>query len=420
MKKLIALLVVVNCLAATARAAERQTLNVLDFGAKGDGMTKDTAAIQKALNACGENGGGIVLVPEGVFLTGSLMLHANTVLQLSSHANLLGSPDIADYPLENVRWEGEFREGHRALICATNAANVTISGGAIFGPPLPLGKLRNPRGPVLIELTGCTNALLENFTTQYQQLWSIHVLFCKNLTATNLTIRTVNANGDGIDVDSCDGVLIESCDINTGDDAISLKSGRGLAAQNLSRPTENVVIRDCRLQSSIFAALGLGTEMSGGIRHVKIQNCVISGHQNGIFIKSREGRGGYMEDISGENLVVLKSPTFVCIDLLTKGIQATDPVTGNVEKWPRVQNISFKNISVQDVAALVDAINVPPARPVDGFTLTDISGTCSRAISVANMTNVAFSKIHVSGFDGPLVKAQNATGSGLDDSARGK
>jgi polygalacturonase len=169
MKNLIALLVVVACLAATARAAERQTLNVLDFGAKGDGMTKDTAAIQKALDACGENGGGTVLVPEGVFLTGSLMLHANTTLQLSSRADLLGSPDIADYPLENVRWEGEFREGHRALICATNAANVIISGGAIFGPPLPLGKLRNPRGPVLIELTGCTNALLENFITQYQR-----------------------------------------------------------------------------------------------------------------------------------------------------------------------------------------------------------------------------------------------------------
>ena len=253
----------------TARAADKQTLNVLDFGAKGDGQTKDTAAIQKALDACGDNGGGTVLVPEGIFLTGSLTLRANTTLQLSARADLLGSPDIADYPIENVRWEGEFREGHRALICATNAADITISGGAIFGPPLTLGKLRNPRGPLLVELTGCTNAVLENFTTQYQQLWSIHTLFCNHLTARNLTLRTVGANGDGIDIDSCDGVLIDRCDINTGDDAISLKSGRGLAAQNLSRPTQNVVIRNCRLQSSIFAALGFGTEMSGGIRNVQ-------------------------------------------------------------------------------------------------------------------------------------------------------
>src|SRR5580658_7303610 len=155
MKMLIALVAVLNFLAA-AQGADKQALNVLDFGAKGDGVTKDTAAIQKALDACGDNGGGAVLVPEGVFLTGSLILHANTTLQLSSRASLLGSPDIDDYPVENVRWEGEFREGHRALICATNAANITISGGAIFGPPLPLGKLRNPRGPLLIELTGCT------------------------------------------------------------------------------------------------------------------------------------------------------------------------------------------------------------------------------------------------------------------------
>ena len=227
----------------------------------------------------------------------------------------------------------------------------------------------------------------------------------------------MKANGDGIDVDSCDGVLIDRCDINTGDDAISLKSGRGLAAQNLSRPTQNVVIRNCRLQSSIYAALGLGTEMSGGIRDVKLQDCILSGRQNAIFIKSREGRGGFMEDISGENLVVLKSPTFIGIDLLQKGIQATDPVPGDVEKWARVHNLTFKNVTVQEVAELVDGSNVPSARPVDGFTLTDILGTCTRAISIANMTHVAFSKIRVTGFAGPLVAAHNATGSGLDGSA---
>jgi len=417
MKMLIALVAVLYYLTGNGFAAEKQTLNVLDFGAKGDGVTKDTAAIQMALDACGTNGGGTVSLPDGIFLTGSLILHANTTLQLAQRASLLGSPDIADYPLENVRWEGEFREGHRALLSASNAANVTINGGVIFGPPITLGKLRMPRGPVLVELSSCTNALLENFTTQYQQLWSIHVLFCKNFTARALTIRTVNANGDGIDVDSCDGVLIDRCDINTGDDAISLKSGRGLAAQNLSRPTQNVVIRNCRLQSSIYAALGFGTEMSGGIRDVKIQNCVLAGRQNCIFIKSRDGRGGYMENISGDNLVVLKSPTFLGFDLLKKGIQATDPVPGDIDKWPRVHNISFKNVSVQDVAELVDGTNIPSARPLDGFTLSDISGTCGRAITIANMTNVIFSNIHVSGFEGPLVMAQNVKGTGLNGAA---
>ena len=417
MKKLIALVALLRCLAPAGMAADKPTLNVADFGTKGDGVTKDTAAIQKALDACGKEGGGTVLVPVGVYLTGSLVLPANTKLQLASRANLLGSSDIADYPLETVRWEGEFSPGHRALLCASNAANVTISGGAIFGPPLTLSKLRSPRGPMLIELTGCTNAVLENFTTQYQQLWSIHVLFCKDLTARNLTIRSVNSNGDGMDVDSCDGVTIDRCDINTGDDAISLKSGRGLAAQNLSRPTQNVIIRNCRLQSSIFAALGLGSEMSGGIRGVTIENCVLSGRQNAILIKSREGRGGFIENISGEDLTVLKSPTFIGIDLIKKGIQASDPVPDDIGKWSHVQNISFKNVFVQDVTRLVDGVNVPAARPIDGFMLTDISGTCAQGISIACMTNVVFSQIHVTGFDGPLVTARNVTGSGLGDSA---
>jgi hypothetical protein len=157
--------------------------------------------------------------------------------------------------------------------------------------------------------------------------------------------------------------------------------------------------------------------MSGGIRNVKIQNCVIAGRQNAIFIKSRDGRGGFMENISGENITVLKSPTFIGIDLEKKGIQATDPVPGDVEKWARVQNISFKNVRVQEVAELVAGKNIPAARPMDGFTLTDISGTCARAISLANMTNVKLSGIHVTGFAGPLITTENVKGVGLDDSA---
>ena len=256
---------------ATAPAASL-SFNVRDSGATGDGRTKDTATLQKALDACVAAGGGTVVVPAGVYLTGSIVLGPNTTLRLEPQANLVGSPDVEDYPLVRVRWEGEYVSGHRALLAAEKADHLTIQGrGAIFGPPLSLSRPRNPRGPAVIELAESDHVLLEGFSTQYQQLWSIHLLLCRGLTVRNLVVRSINYNGDGIDVDSCQDVLIDRCDINTGDDAIALKSGRGLEAARLGRPTENVVIRDCTLVSSIFAGIGFGTEMSGGIRHVRLE-----------------------------------------------------------------------------------------------------------------------------------------------------
>lgn len=395
--------------------AANLSFNVRASGAIGDGHTKDTAALQKALDACAAAGGGTVVVPAGVYLTGSLVLGPNTTLRLEARANLQGSPDIEDYPLVRVRWEGEYVQGRRALVCAEQADHIAIRGpGAIFGPPLGVSRLRNPRGPALIELADSAHVALEGFSTQYQQLWSIHLLLCRDVTARNLVVRSLSFNGDGIDVDSCQEVLIEHCDINTGDDAISLKSGRGLAAVRLGRPTENVVIRDCTLVSSIFAGIGFGSEMSGGIRHVRLEHCTISGRQNGILFKSRDGRGGFFEDIAGENLTVLNSPTFLAIDLLHKGIQATDPVPGPVEKWARMRDIRFHDIRVGNVAALVLAANVPPEQPIDGLSLKDVTGTCGRGITLANATNVELAGIAVTGFEGPLLTTTNVTGAGLD------
>jgi polygalacturonase len=404
--------------APPASAASKVSLNVRDFGAKGDGQTKDTAAVQKALNACATAGGGIVTVPAGNYLMGSVVVGSHTTLQLERGANLSGSSDIADYPLVRVRWEGEFRQGHRALISAEKADNVTITGrGSIIGPPLNVSQLRNPRGPALIEIGNGTNVTLSGFTTQYQRLWSIHLLYCHNLTARDLTIRSILVNGDGIDIDSCQDVLIDHCNIDTGDDAIALKSGRGMEAVRIGRPTQNVVIKNCTLVSSIFAGLAIGSEMSGGIRDVRVENCLISGRQNGIFIKSREGRGGFIENIVGENLTINNSPTFLTVRLLKTGIQASEPVLGAVEKWARVHTISFHNIKVNNVGQLVNAQDIPTERPVDGLSLVNITGTCGKGISLANMVNVKLVDINVIRFAGPLLTTNNVQGVGLDEAS---
>ena len=218
-------------------------------------------------------------------------------------------------------------------------------------------------------------------------------------------------------MDSCQDVLIEHCNIDTGDDAISLKSGRGMEAVRIGRPTQNVVIKNCTLVSSIFAGLGIGSEMSGGIRNVRLENCLISGRQNGILIKSRDGRGGFIEDITGENLTLRDSPTFLAIDLLKKGIQASEPVPGAVEKWARVRRLSFHNIQVDNIGQLVIATNVPPERPIDGLSLANVMGTCQKAIALANAVHVKLDGINVSGFQGPLLTTNNLPGIGLNNPA---
>lgn len=401
---------------ATPSAPAANTFDVKAYGATGDGTTKDTAAVQKAFDACAAAGGGVVTVSPGNYLIGSVVMGANTTLQLTDGATLTGSPDVADYPLEQGRYEGEFVPVHRALISADHADHIAILGpGSLVGPPLAVANLRKPRGPVMIELTECNGVDLENFTEHYQRLWSIHPLFCTNVVARNLTIRTTLANGDGIDIDSSQNVLIDHCDINTGDDAISIKSGRGLSAVKLDRPTQNVVIKDSSLISSIFAGIGIGTEMSGGLRNLTISNCTIGGRQNAIFIKSRDGRGGYIENVVGENLIIAPSPTFLGIDLMKKGIQAVDPVTGTPDKWARVHNISFTNVTVNNVRQLVSGPNISSERPWDGLVLSNITGTCGRGITLANVVNAQFSGINVTGYNGPLLNLTNVTGTGLDE-----
>jgi len=412
----IVFLCILALLASVARAETNAVFDVRTFGATGDGKTKDTAAFQKALDACAAANGGIVNVTAGVYLVGSIIIGSNTTLHLDGRASLLGSPDAEDYPVVRVRWEGEYAQGHRALISAANADHIAINGrGYIFGPPITLGRLRNPRGPALIELAECKDVTLEGFTTQYEQLWSIHPVLCQKLVASNLTIRSVASNGDGIDVDSCQDVLIEHCSIDTGDDAIALKSGRGLAAVHLARPTQDVVIKDCSLVSSIFAGVAIGSELSGGIRNIHVENCLIKGRQNGISFKSRDGRGGSIENFTGENLLIDHSPTFIDINLLNKGIQASDPVTNATDKWTSMRNIHFTHIRVINVTDLVRATNIPPERPVDGLTLTDIKGTCTHGLTLANMTNVVFSEINVTGYEVPLVTSTNVHGTGLEE-----
>jgi polygalacturonase len=407
---------------ASGQTARKLTLNVRDFGAAGDGKTKDTAAFQQALDRCSVLGGCEVLVPAGEYLTGAIALRSNTTLRLEKGATILGTPDFADYPVTQVRWEGKWIQGHVGLIYAIGARHIGVVGpgrivgnAALGGRPTPQQPFRHP---ALIEPIGCDDVRLEDFSTEYARMWSVHPANTDNIFIRNLTIRSTGGNGDGIDIDSCKHVRIEGCDISTGDDCISIKSGRGMEGYTLLRTSEDILITNCTLADSIFACIGIGSETSGGIRGVRIEHCKFTHAQTyAVYIKSRPGRGAFIEDITATDLDVSGMVGgFLRFNFLGSGLQDQSPVPG-LEGIPTLKNFQFSNVRVKDVPVLVEGTSVHPEKPLEGFSLTNITGTAAKGISLANVKNAKLRDIKVTGYTGPLVGIYNVTGSGLKGAA---
>ncbi|WP_041598106.1 glycoside hydrolase family 28 protein [Granulicella tundricola] len=428
--------------APTQKPKSDVQVNVRDLGATGDGSTKDTVAMQLALDRCSVLGGGEVLVPAGEYLTGALRIHSNTVLRIEEGASLNGSPDIGDYPFTQVRWEGRWIKGYSAFISAQDGENVTIIGkGKIVASPAIKGRVvhadgspmvytrpaagtaPNPdgptnvarrdimRNPALMEFTHCRNVLVQDVFTQGNDMWSTHPVYCENVTFRNVT---VHSGADGIDVDSCKGVVIDGCEFVTRDDCISLKSGRGMEGNTIGVVCEDIHISNCTFNDAVWACIGIGSETSGGIRNVHVEHCKCLGARTfAIYIKSRPGRGAFIEDIYMNDLEVSGAQQgFLRFNILNSGLQDPDPVPGD-DGIPTIRNFHFSNIRVKDVPVLVDGASIHPRKPLEGFSLTNVTGTCGKGIRLANIHHAVIHDVKVTGFAGPLLSTRNVTGTGL-------
>jgi polygalacturonase len=377
--------------------------NVRDFGAVGNGTNKDTAAFQSTLDACAVSGGGEVLVPAGHYLIGSVQLGNHTLFRLAKDSVITGSPELADYPLLDVRWEGRWQPGRRALIYAANVSHTGIIGpGRIEGNPA-VAAPQNPRGVVVLEPISCDDVHWEGFAITQGGNWATHPTYCSDVVIKKVTI---NGGRDGIDVDSCKQVRIEDCDLDTGDDCISLKSGRGLDGARLGRPAEDVVITGCTLHGRHFACVGIGSETSGGIRNVRITHCRMTSRSYGVYIKTRIGRAGVIENITGDNLDILGGG-FLRINLISSGNSNTadDPV-GGLAGYPLGRNFRFTNIRVA-CTTLADVSQVSAEKPLDGLVLKNITGTCTKGITLAHVKNAVVRGIKVTGYQGALLTQTN-------------
>jgi polygalacturonase len=407
--------------AAKMAAKAKVTLNVRDYGATGDGRTKDTLAIQQAIERCSVLGGGEVVVPAGDYLTGALVLRSGVTLRVEEGATIQGSTDMSDYPFAQVRWEGHWVKGYNGFISATDAENIGIVGaGKIIGNPNLRGRNERDTGyrfPALIEFNNCRNVLVQDVYTQQFGMWSTHPVYCENVTFKDVTFKS---GADGIDVDSCKHTVIDGCTFDTADDSISLKSGRGAEGNEIGRVCEDTLITNCTLADSGFACIGIGSETSAGVRNVRIEKCkFVHARSHAIFIKSRVGRGAFIEDISATDLDVSgMGQGFLQITNLSTGKSDGDASVIGEAGIPLYRNFRFSNVRVTDVPMLVDATKMDPLKPLDGLTMTNVTGTCRKGMEVAYAKNVHLSGIQVTGFDGPLLAIAHVTGTGLTGAAK--
>jgi polygalacturonase len=406
--------------AKATQGGPKVTLNVKDYGAAGDGKTNDTQALKLTIERCAVLGGGEVVVPAGDYATGALMLRSNVLLRIEDGASLLGTGEMADYPVAEVRWEGRWIKGYSALISAIDSENFGIAGpGKIVASPAIRGRVERSTGmrlPALLEFTNCRNVNVENCFTSQSGMWSIHPVYCENVTFKNLTVES---GADGIDVDSCRHTVIDGCTFSTSDDCISLKSGRGEEAYTINRPCEDVRISNCTFTDRFFACIGIGSETSAGVRDVVVEHCkCVGARTQAIYIKSRPGRGAYVENITVNDFESSGAKQgFLRLNNLNSGKQDEFPVPGDAG-IPEFRNFKFSNIRVDDEALLVQATEIHPHKPLVGFSLTNVTGTCKSGITLANMREVVIRNVKVTGFEGPLISIDNVMGVGLAGAAK--
>ena len=395
--------------------------DVTAYGAKSDTTFDSRPAILEAVNQCNQNGGGTVLIPAGnYFSKGAILLKSNVNLHVADGARLEFSTVASDYlPMVLTKWEGTECFNYSPFIYAYQCTNVALTGKgtidgngavtfngwhALQGPALdrlrqmgidsiPVYERVFGEGyylrPCMIQFYGCKNVLVEDVQIYDSPFWIIHPVFCDNVTVRNVYIDSNNYNNDGCDPESSTNVLIENMDFNVGDDGIAIKSGRDQDGWRIGQATENVIIRNCH-----FArwAITIGSEMSGGVRNIFIEDCKIDSCRNGIYFKSNLDRGGYFE-----NLNMRRIEANVCLwGVINFRTNYHGYRGGN---HPTL----FRNICIEDVTCnRVDSValmaNGLPEAKLYNITLRNIKvKQAPKAIQMDNVVNLTLDNVEVNG-----------------------
>ncbi len=362
-------------------------LNPRDFGATGDGQTLDTPALQAAIDACAQNGGGTVFVPAGQYVTGALFFRDNLTLHLEAGATLLGSQNFDDYPITLNRWEGHEQLTHAPLLAGNNLKNIAITGrGQIDGRGAPWWRafrektLAHPR-PRLIGFADCRNVLIEDVTLVNSPAWTVNPVRCQNVNIRGLTIINPpdSPNTDGINPDSCRLVRISDCYVSVGDDCITIKAGTQHESDDHRAPCRDITITNCTLERG-HGGVVIGSETSGGVQNVVISNCVFIGTDRGIRLKSRRGRGGAVQDIRITNLIMdgVLCPFTMNLYYNCNGAKGNPAVSDKNPHpvdagTPAFRRIHISHVSALDVKIAAGFLYGLAEMPLEDISFSDIS-----------------------------------------------
>ncbi|KAL3535502.1 hypothetical protein ACH5RR_003963 [Cinchona calisaya] len=361
--------------------------NLTDFGAVGDGVTVNTVAFERAVMAIsklGKKGGGQLNVPPGYWLTAPFNLTSHMTLFLAEGAEILGINDEKYWtlmpPLPSYGC-GREHPGPRygSLIHGQNLKDVVITGhnGTINGQGQTWWKkyrqklLNHTRGP-LVQIMWSSDILISNITLRDSPFWTLHPFDCKNVTVRNVTILAPvfeAPNTDGIDADSCEDVVIEDCYISVGDDAVAIKSGWDQYGVAYGRPSKNILIRNLVVRSMVSAGVSIGSEMSGGVSNVTVENVYVWSSRRAVRIKTAPGRGGYVRHITYRNLTFEN----VRVGIVIKTDYNEHPDDGfDPKAFPSLHDINYFSIHGEGVRVPV-RIHGSEDIPVRKLTFRDMS-----------------------------------------------
>jgi polygalacturonase len=347
-------------------SAWAKTFEIHDFGATGDGQTSDTIAIQKAVDACTQQGGGSIHFPAGQFVTGTILLKDNVTLQLDTNAVLLGSLDIDEYKNIDAFTSGNGAGFGYCLVGAVDAKNAGIEGaGTIDGRGKELLAAR-PKGnsvrPFLIRFVRCDGIKVSDVQLRSPAAWTAHFSQSRNVAVDRVKITSLGlGNNDGLDIDSCRSVQITDCDIDSGDDAICLKTTSTNACRDIQ-------VTGCTLKSH-WAGIKFGTESAGNFENITVTNCrIIEALGGGIKLCSVDGANINNVRISDVTMDKVTVPVFIRLGARLKTFRAGEP------KQPvgSIQNVVIQNVQAQATWPIGIVISGISGHAVGNVTLTNI------------------------------------------------